>query len=165
MSKVTPILNKIFESNGGTTQLWRSANEILLTKSDEAKQYCVYMKKKIHDLNKNTQLLALDFLDYSIDDGKMPLWTQVGSKDFLTSLVNMIKTRNDKEVQDKVLYLIKKWNNKFEKYSTIIPNFCQTYKNLKNTDFEFPENYRSTYFKYVGDEDNSNDNNNNNNTA
>ena len=97
MSKVTQILDTIFKTNGGTTRQWRNANEILLTHTDEAKKYVAYIKNKIRDLNKNTQLLALDFLDYSIDDGKMPLWTQVGSKDFLTSLVNICKTRNDED--------------------------------------------------------------------
>lgn len=54
-----------------------------------AKYYCAYMKNKLRDINQETQLLALDFLDYSMDDGKMPLWTQVSSKDFLSSLVNL----------------------------------------------------------------------------
>ena len=54
-----------------------------------AKYYCAYTKNKLRDINQETQLLALDFLDYSMDDGKMPLWTQVSSKDFLSSLVNL----------------------------------------------------------------------------
>ena len=116
MSQLITILDSIFKSNGGTTRQWRNANEILLTHTEEVKKYCAYMKNKIRDLNKNIQLLALDFLDYSIDDGKIPLWTQVGSKEFLTSLVNIYKTRNDQEVQIKILYLIKKWANKFQKY-------------------------------------------------
>ena len=107
------------------------------------------MKNKIRDLNKDTQLLALDFLDYSIDDGKMPLWTQVGSKDFLSTLVNIYKTRNEEEVQKKILFLIKKWANKFQKYNTIIPNYTTTYENLKNNDVEFPRDAGSTYDKYL----------------
>ena len=149
MSKITTILDSIFQNNGGTTKQWRQANEILLTKTDEAKKYVSYMKNKIRDLNTNTQLLALDFLDYSIDDGKMPLWTQVGSKDFLSSLVNIYKTRNNEEVQTKILFLIKKWGNKFQKYSTIIPNFTSTYENLKNNDVNFPHDAESTYEKYL----------------
>ena len=149
MSGVTQILDSIFQNNGGTTKQWRSANEILLTKTDEVKKYVSYIKNKIRDLNKNTQLLALDFLDYSIDDGKMPLWTQVGSKDFMQSLVNIYKTRDDEEVQTKILYLIKKWANKFQKYNTIIPNFSKTYNNLKENDVDFPNDEDSTYEKYL----------------
>ena len=165
MSQITSILDSIFKTNGGTTRQWRSANEILLTHTDEVKKYCAYMKNKIRDLNKNTQLLALDFLDYSIDDGKIPLWTQVGSKEFLSSLVNIYKTRNDEEVQNKILYLIQKWANKFKKYNTIIPNFNTTYDNLKENEVEFPDNMESTYEKYLqgGSSGSNNSNSNNNN--
>ena len=142
-------MDSIFQNNGGTTRQWRTANEILLTQSSETKKYVSYMKNKIRDLNKDVQLLALDFLDYSIDDGKMPLWTQVGSKDFLQSLVNIYKTRNEEEVQDKILYLIKKWANKFQKYNTIIPNFTNIYNNLKENDVTFPRDADSTYEKYL----------------
>ena len=149
MSQIAKILDSIFQNNGGTTKQWRQANEILLTKTDEVKKYVAYIKNKIRDLNKDTQLLALDFLDYTIDDGKMPLWTQVGSKDFLNSLVNIYKTRNEEEVQTKILFLIKKWANKFQKYNTIIPNFFSTYENLKNNDVNFPRDEESTYEKYL----------------
>ena len=70
------------------------------------------MKSKLRDINQETQLLAIDFLDYSVDDGKMPLWTQVSSKDFLSSLVNLLKTRDAPEVNTKILYLIEKWGKK-----------------------------------------------------
>ena len=162
MSQLITILDSIFKTNGGTTRQWRNANEILLTHTEEVKKYCAYMKNKIRDLNKNIQLLALDFLDYSIDDGKIPLWTQVGSKEFLTSLVNIYKTRNDQEVQIKILYLIKKWANKFQKYNTIIPNFTSTYENLKNNDVEFPDDIESTYEKYLGNGNEGNNKSNNN---
>ena len=162
MSQLITILDSIFKANGGTTRQWRNANEILLTHTEEVKKYCAYMKNKIRDLNKNIQLLALDFLDYSIDDGKIPLWTQVGSKEFLTSLVNIYKTRNDQEVQIKILYLIKKWANKFQKYNTIIPNFTSTYENLKNNDVEFPDDLESTYEKYLGNDNEGNNKSNNN---
>ena len=155
-SQLTSLLDSIFKTNGGTTRQWRSANEILLTHTEEIKKYVSYMKNKIRDLNKNIQILALDFLDYSIDDGKIPLWTQVGSKEFLSSLVNIYKTRNDEEVQIKILYLIKKWANKFQKYNTIIPNFNLTYENLKNNEVEFPENMESTYEKYLQGGNNEN---------
>ena len=149
MSQLTTILDTIFQNNGGTTRDWRKANEILLTKSDEIKKYCPYIKNKIRDLNKDIQLLALDFLDYSMDDGKIPLWTQVGTKDFLTSLVNIYKTRSDEKVQNKILYLIKKWGIKFQKYNTIIPNFSSIYENLKQNDVDFPKEEYSTYEKYL----------------
>ena len=169
MSKVVPLIETIFQNKGGSPQLWKATNEVLLTRSDEARHFCAYMKKKVRDMNKDVQLLALDFLDYSIDDGKMPLWTQVSSKDFLTNLVNILKTRDDNDVQNKILYLIEKWGRRFEKYNNIIPNFTSYYKNLKDNGIEFPQNYQSNYQNYVGniginnEYDNSNYNQNSNN--
>jgi hypothetical protein len=169
MSKVVPLLETIFQNKGGSPQLWKATNEVLLTRSDEARHFCAYMKRKVRDMNKDVQLLALDFLDYSIDDGKMPLWTQVSSKDFLTNLVNILKTRDDNDVQNKILYLIEKWGRRFEKYNNIIPNFTSYYKNLKDNGIEFPQNYQSNYQNYVGniginnEYDNSNYNQNSNN--
>ena len=167
MSKVVPLIETIFQNNGGSPELWKATNEVLLTRSDEARHFCAYMKRKVRDMNKDVQLLALDFLDYSIDDGKMPLWTQVSSKDFLTNLVNILKTRDDNDVQNKILYLIEKWGRRFEKYNNIIPNFTSYYKNLKDNGIEFPQNYQSNYKNYIGnlgvnnEYDNSNYNNQN----
>ena len=98
MSKVVPLIETIFQNNGGSPELWKATNEVLLTRSDEARHFCAYMKRKVRDMNKDVQLLALDFLDYSIDDGKIPLWTQLSSKDFLTNLVNILKTRDYNDV-------------------------------------------------------------------
>ena len=166
MSKVVPLLETIFQNKGGSPQLWKATNEVLLTRSDEARHFCAYMKNKVRHMNRDIQLLALDFLDYSIDDGKMPLWTQVSSKDFLTNLVNILKTRDDVDVQNKILYLIEKWGRRFEKFNNIIPNFTAYYKNLKDNGVEFPKNYQSNYHNYVGESyNNNNDNNNNNNNS
>lgn len=115
------------------------------------------MKNKLRTINQETQLLALDFLDYSIDDGKIPLWTQVSSKDFLGSLVNLLKTRDAPEVSTKILYLIAKWGKKFEKHYSIIPNFTDTYKHLKNSGVNFPEGITSTYSQYLMSEDDLNE--------
>ena len=107
------------------------------------------MKNKLRDIKQETQLLALDFLDYSMDDGKMPLWTQVSSKDFLSSLVNLLKTRDAPEVNNKILFLIEKWGKKFEKYNTIIPGFSDIYIHLRDSGIQFPQGMKSTYSKYI----------------
>ena len=66
-----------------------------------------------------------------MDEGKIPVWTQISSKDFLTGLIGLIKTRDTPEVQIKILYLVKKWGIKFEKDKEILPNFLEIYKSLK----------------------------------
>jgi hypothetical protein len=131
MSKVIPLLETTFQNHGGSPQLWQATRDVLLTRSDEAKNFCFYMKNKLRDMNVNVQLLALDILDYQMDEGKLPLRTQVSSKDFLSSLVNILKMRNDVEVQVKILYLFEKWGKRYEKDKNIIPNFSEVYNNLK----------------------------------
>lgn len=103
----------------------------------------------MRDMNKDTQLLALDFIDYSVDDGKMPLWTQVSSKEFLTTLINLLKTRDSPEVNGKILFLIEKWGKRFEKYQEILPNFTEIYNGLKSSKVIFPDNIHSTYSNYL----------------
>ena len=79
----------------------------------------------------------------------MPLWTQVSSKDFLSSLVNLLKTRDAPEVNNKILFLIEKWGKKFEKYNTIIPGFSDIYIHLRDSGIQFPQGMKSTYSKYI----------------
>ena len=124
-------------------------SNIYLINYNRAKYFCAYMKNKLRDIKQETQLLALDFLDYSMDDGKMPLWTQVSSKDFLSSLVNLLKTRDAPEVNNKILFLIEKWGKKFEKYNTIIPGFSDIYIHLRDSGIQFPQGMKSTYSKYI----------------
>ncbi len=97
-----------------------------------------------------------------MDEGKIPVWTQISSKDFLTGLIGLIKTRDTPEVQIKILYLIKKWGIKFEKDKEILPNFLEIYKSLKSTGgIIFPDNYQSEYYKYLGEEQPSDSSNRN----
>ena len=98
----------------------------------------------------------MDLIDFAVAEGKIPLWTQIASKDFLTSLLGVLKTRDAPEVQQKILYLIKKWGTRFESYKEILPNFFEFYKNLKSTgSIIFPENYNAEYLKYTGVEEES----------
>jgi hypothetical protein len=97
-------------------------------------------------------MLALDLIDFVVAEGKMPVWTQIASKDFLNSLIGILKTRDAPEVQLKILYLIKKWGIRFESQKEIIPNFSEFYKGLKSAgSIIFPEDYQPEYIKYIGD--------------
>ena len=150
MSKVVPLIESIFENKGNSPELWNKSIELLLQRRDEAYFLLKYMKKKINELNKENQLLALDFLDFIIDEGKMHIWTQISSKSFLNILVNILKNGNDNDIKGKILFLIEKWGTRFEKYYSIMPNFTSYYKTLKDKEIIFPKNYQSTYFFYLG---------------
>lgn len=113
---------------------------------------------KLKDLNQETQILALDILDFLVTEGKMPVHTQVAAKDFLTILISLLKTRDAPEVQVKILYLIKKWGTRFEKQKDILPNFFEVFNTLKSNSVVFPENFESSYQRYLGGENNQQNN-------
>ncbi len=117
-----------------------------------AKYFVGFIKIKLIELNQDVQLLALDVLDFIMVEGKIPIWTQVAAKAFLTSLINILKTRDAPEVQAKILYLIKKWGVKFESYKEILPNFSEIYNGLRTSGVVFPDSIDSDYHKYLGEE-------------
>lgn len=80
----------------------------------------------------------------------MHIWTQISSKSFLNILIDILKNGNDNDIKGKILFLIEKWGTRFEKYYSIMPNFTSYYKNLKDNHITFPNNYQSTYFFYLG---------------
>lgn len=84
-----------------------------------------------------------------MDEGKMPLFNQVSSKDFLATLVNILKTRGAPITQERILYLLKKWGMKFEKNKDIIPTFTDLYDQLKRSNTVFPNITSPPYKKYV----------------
>jgi len=93
--------------------------------------------------------MALDLTDFFMDEGKMPLFTQVASKDFLMTLVNILKNRGASIIQEKILYLLKKWGIKFEKQKDIIPTFNDIYEQLKKSNTVFPNITTPPYYKFL----------------
>jgi hypothetical protein len=63
-----------------------------------SKNFALNIKNKIKSLNLDTQLVCLDLLDYTMVECKMPLHTAISSKDFLSTLINLLKTRDSQEV-------------------------------------------------------------------
>ena len=99
------------------------------------------MKTKVKDVDTEVELMSLDIIDYVVAEGKIPVHTVISSKDFLSNLISVLRLRDAPEVQVKILYLIKKWGERFESQKEIIPNFSETYKTLKNNNVIFPDNY------------------------
>jgi hypothetical protein len=98
------------------------------------------MKLKVKDVDSDVELLALDILDFAVQEGKVPVHSVISSKDFLSNLISVLRLRDAPEVQVKILYLIQKWGIRFETQKDIIPNFTETYRTLKNNNVIFPEN-------------------------
>jgi hypothetical protein len=104
-----------------------------------AKAFCQEIKTKVNLSDKESKLIAMDMIDYLVDEGKMIVHTQIASKDFLTFIIGLLKIKDFPELQIKILYLIKKWGLKFESQKDILPNFYETYNSLKNNNVVFPE--------------------------
>ena len=90
----------------------------------------------------------------------MPLHTQISSKDFITFLLTLLKTKDSPDVQFKILILIKKWGIRFESKRDVLPNFYETFNSLKNNKVVFPETVESTYYQYLNRVDSSGASNN-----
>jgi len=86
--------------------------------------------------------LLLDLIDYLVDFTKTPFHNQIGNKDFMSSLLSLLKIKDKPLVQNKVLYLIKKWANKFESQKTTLGIFSDTFTTLISSGVVFPENNR-----------------------
>jgi hypothetical protein len=114
----------------------------------QAKSFVSYIKTKLLELDTEVQELAI----YLMTVCKIPMWTQVASKAFLTTLINIVKTRDAPEVQAKILYLIKKWGIKFESQKEILPNFFEIFQGLKKSGVVFPDNVESDFKKYLGED-------------
>ena len=146
--KVITLLETIFKNKGKGSELWKAISELLQTREQEISVFCSYIKHKINSYDKENSLLAMDLVDFCVDYGQMELWSHLASKDFLTSLTTNLKTRNDIEIQSKLLFLIEKWANKFSNYADL-SNFQSIYSLLKRKNVQFPTNIQSNYKQYV----------------
>ena len=146
--KTIPLLEIVFKNSGGTSDIWKAISELLHNKEDEISVFCPYIKNKINSYNKETSILALTLLDFCVDDGRMPLWSALNTKNFLSSLVNSLKTREETDIQNMILYLIQKWGKKF-KGNDELSNFEIVYNKLKNNNISFPTETNHPYTKYV----------------
>ncbi len=106
------------------------------------------MKNRLNNFDKKINQLALNLLDYTVDNGKLILFEEIDSKEFLSTFVSALKTKEDADVQNQILSLIQKWANKFKKYDSL-SNCVKMYNLLKKNDIEFPDNYNSLYLKYI----------------
>ena len=103
------------------------------------------------EISSDEQLIALDLVDYVVVECNLPLHNQISTKDFITTLLSLLKQKDSVNVQYKILSLIKKWGIRFETKKDVLPNFFETYNSLKVNGVVFPEKIESTYFKYTTD--------------
>ena len=147
MPKIFPLMETLFQNKGSNPQLWTTIKETLTDNPQECHLFCSLMKNRINYFDKEICILALNLLDYAVDNCKKYLIEEVDTKDFLSVFVNVLKTREEIDLQDQVLYLIQKWANKFKNIS--LSNCLYMYNVLKKNDIEFPNNVSKTYKDYI----------------
>ena len=104
------------------------------------------MIKKFKDKNFTNHILLLDLIDYLVDFSKLAFYNILASKDFVGSLLLLLKTKDKPILQTKVLYLIKKWANKFENQNNTLAIFSDTYNTLIKSGVVFPFDIKYYFF-------------------
>ena len=97
--------------------------------------------------------IFLDIIDFLVDYSKFYFIALISNKEILNILLELLKNTKDvKNINDKILYLIEKWGIKFANKKEIMPNFNETYVNLKVKGIIFPndENIKNNYKNYIG---------------
>jgi len=154
-SSSTNIYNKILNRTNSNNQDWSNLISSVKTNS---KEFIAYYKESFLDLNKDKQLLAIDILDYLMDNSDMTLQTQVSEKDFFSFLISLLRIKDNADLQVKVLGLIEKWGKRFENDKLTLPNFSEVYSSLKKSGVTFPVNYKSGYIMYISTSSNNDSN-------
>ena len=98
--------------------------------------------------------ILLDILDFLIDSSNSKFILQIHNKEFLKTLLTLLKNAKEaKNIQIKILYLIKKWGTIFENQKDKLPNFYEIYNDLKKNGCEFPNDEKliDNYRNYIGD--------------
>ena len=148
MSRIYSILEKIFDCNGENPNLWENLKIIIQNRSEEIDPFCFLMKNRINSGNKDEIILTLNILDFAVDSGRLLLWTKIDNNIFLLSLINILKTKKDNDLQNLALYLIEKWAIKFQNYPSI-QNCKDIYNSLKKNNIIFPNDINNPYEKYL----------------
>lgn len=86
-------------------------------------------------------MLALDLIDYLVDEGGKTVYIAIGQKAFIGFIISILKSKDSAEQQMKILGLIQKWGQKFENERDVVPNFYEVYQSLKKNGVIFPNNY------------------------
>jgi len=144
MQNVSTLIELIFKDKEKNVNLWEPLNTILQNNNEEIINFCNIMKNKINSGNKSDILLAVNLVDFAVDYGKILLWEQIDSKDFLRCIINIIQTNPDQEIKSVCLYLINKLADKFEKVPSL-KNCVNIHKNLKSSNIKFPNSLKCSY--------------------
>ena len=144
-------IENIYSLNGKNKELWDSFLSDI-NNEDLTEKIIVFIKNKISE--KQNIELALDIIDYIIDKGSNSIIDKIFQPDFFGLLINITIENNleNVKIEEKALFLMHKWVNKFnDKYNILIDYYNQ----YKNNGKSFPDTI-NTYDKYISNLENNN---------
>ncbi|OMJ81315.1 hypothetical protein SteCoe_18238 [Stentor coeruleus] len=106
--------------------------DLVNSRPDMPKEAIQYFKKRVISRNPKIQILTLELLEYLVANTSLPFYTQVASKDFLSSLAQVYRSRDvDSQVKQKLKDMLTNWYRKFIDAKDILPGFTDIYTQLK----------------------------------
>jgi hypothetical protein len=98
--------------------------------------------KKLKDSSFSNHILLLDVIDYLVDFSKENFHNMIANKEYIGTILLLLKSKDKAILQNKVLYLIKKWANKFENQKKTMPIFQDSYNTLLTSGVLFQDNLK-----------------------
>ena len=140
-------IDNIYLYEGNSKDSWIN---LIIDINDENKneKNISYIKNKL--LQKQNNELTLDIIDFIIEKGTKTIIDIIFKEDFFNILINTIIDDNTNiNIQQKFLFLIQKWINKFNEENIKYEILIEIYNKFKNEGKEFPQTILQTYDKYI----------------
>ena len=125
-------LRRLYSSNGRDKKAW---SDLIMSLNESQLQSNInvitFFVQKLKEEPANG--LTLDIIDFLVDYGPMSIIKEISSTSFMFNILTLIKNNNAGPlVQEKAIYLTKKWNDKYKKYpNKQFPGFSNNYSELK----------------------------------
>ena len=145
-------ISKLLDSKGNDKLLWLYVLKDIISGDDNLNYNIVSKLNQCLIDNENLEL-AIDIIDFIVDHGADNLIKSIASVVFLKNFNHILSTKYkaDRETQKLVIFLIKKWEDKY-KGKEALKNFEYNYDYmLKNGLYNFFDNNikYDTYLKYI----------------
>ena len=145
-------ISLLLDSKGNNKILWENFLKEIMS-GNKNLNFNIISKLNQCLIEKENLELAVDIIDFIVDYGKENLVKEIASELFLNNFIHILSVnyKSDKKIQELVLYLVKKWANKY-KGNEALKNFNSNYDYLaqKRLYENFDDNKEyETYLKYI----------------